>query len=427
MKGMQMKNSTKNLLRALIALMLIVFSLTSMTSCLFMDFSFNIEDYFDEDGGENDPDDDKPLTPPNPSNPGGNGSDDKVDDELTFIPDDGSSSDNASALNRTLLSTVIVESRFALPSYGSGVFYKLDKEKGDAYIITNYHVIFDTDEGICKNVNVYLYGMELQKYAVAATVVGGSVDFDIAVLKVEGSEVIKNSLAAVVTIADSDKIQVFDPVYAVGNPEAQGISATRGIISVVSEYLDMTGADDTDIELRVIRTDAAINAGNSGGGLYNEDGGLIGIVSAKIVGSNVDNMGYAIPSNLARNLADNIIDNCDGKDTTQVHRALIGIQITAYTTGVSVDEESGEITRISVVEISSVFDTSVFYGQVKEGDIINSITVNGVTVKPTQIYHVTDHMLTARVGHKVEMSITRGTETLTVSYTVTKDNITLAK
>ena len=138
-------------------------------------------------------------------------------------------------------------------------------------------------------------------------------------------------------------------------------------------------------------------------------------------------MGYAIPSNLARNLADNIIDNCDGKDTTQVHRALIGIQITAYTTGVSVDEESGEITRISVVEISSVFDTSVFYGQVKEGDIINSITVNGVTVKPTQIYHVTDHMLTARVGHKVEMSITRGTETLTVSYTVTKDNITLAK
>lgn len=420
-----MKKLRKNLFRSIVALMLIVFSLTSMTSCLIFDFSILLEDYLDD--FENGLPDDDDGSNPGPSNPDEDESEDDKKDELTFIPSDGSDPENATPINRTLLSTVIVESRFSSAAYGSGVFYKLDKEKGDAYIITNYHVVCDADEGICKNINVYLYGMELKKYAIPATVLGGSVTFDIAVLKIENSEVLKNSLATTVTVANSDDIQVFDPVYVVGNPDAAGISGTKGVINVVSEYIDLAGADGSAIELRVIRTDAAINGGNSGGGLYNESGELLGIVSAKINSVDIDNMGYAIPSNLVKNLVDNIIDNCNGTDSTSVKRALMGIQITAYTTGVSVDEESGEIKRVSIVEISSVFETSVFYGQLMEGDIITSLTVNGVTITPSQIYHVTDHMLTARVGHTVEITVTRGTETLTFNYTISEENISTAK
>ena len=420
-----MKNIRKNLFRAIVAMMLVLFSLTSMTSCLIFDFSYFFEDYLDD--FENNLPDDDDGTNPGPSTPDDDDTEDDANDELTFIPSDGSDPNNATPLNRTLLSTVIVESKFTSAAYGSGVFYELDAENGDAYIITNYHVVFDAKEGICKNVNVYLYGMELRKYAIPATVLGGSVTFDIAVLKIENSEVLKNSVATAASLANSDDIQVFDTVYAVGNPEANGISGTKGVINVVSEYIDLTGADDSAIELRVIRTDAAINSGNSGGGLYNENGELIGIVSAKIMGSNIDNMGYAIPSNLVKNLVGNIIDNCNGADSTSVKRALLGIQITAYTTGVSVDEESGQIKRVSVVEISSVFETSVFYGQLMKGDVITSLTVNGVTITPSQIYHVTDHMLTARVGHTVEMTVTRGTEALTVSYNISEENISNSK
>jgi serine protease Do len=180
----------------------------------------------------------------------------------------------------------------------------------------------------------------------------------------------------------------------------------------------MTGADGSAIELRVMRTSAAINKGNSGGGIYDANGRLVGIVVAKRTGHEVDNMGYAIPINLARNLAENIIYFCSDGTKTGVQRPLIGITITAKVIGVTIDEETGEVVKSERIEISELSDTCIAKDKVKAGDVINSISVDGVTVKVTRLFHVLDHMLTARVGSEVKLNVTRGEETIEVTFTV---------
>ena len=380
-------------------------------------------------------------TPSNPSTPsipggesGGNTSGGETgttdgDTDVEFYPNQGSTSaENVAAKNRTLLSTVVIVSHFGnSPSAGSGVIYSIDKEKGDAYIITNYHVVYSDSYGICDVAKLYLYGMRYENYEIPATFVGGSATYDIAVLKVEGSEVLKNSYAVAADFGDSEQVRVFDEVFVVGNPEGYGMAVTEGIVSVDSESLEMDGADGSPIELRVMRVSAAINRGNSGGGLYANEGKLIGIVVAKRVGSDIDNIGYAIPSNLAKNLVDNIIYFCSDGSKTTIQRPLIGITITAKVVGVVIDEETGEVIKAEKIEISELSDTCIAKDLVAVGDVVNSITVNGVTVSVTRLHHVIDHMLTARVGTTVVMNITRGEETLDVTFTVPETAFTSVK
>ena len=323
--------------------------------------------------------------------------------------------EDISPKNRTLLSTVVIQTKFgSSPSSGAGVIYKLDKETGDAYIITNYHLVFNKSYGSCTSANIFLYGMVFADYAIPASVVGGSVNYDIAILKVSGSELLKKSYATSVTLGDSEYVRVFDEVYAVGNPEGFGMAATEGIISVDSESLDMTGSDGSSIKLRVMRVSAAINEGNSGGGLYDANGKLIGIVCAKRIGSDIDNMAYAIPVNLAKNLADNIIDNCNGTTVTKPQRAFIGTKITATVVGLVADPTTGELYRAERVEIGTINSDCIIKNEIKVGDVINSLTVDGATVNVTRIHHVTDHMLTARRGSEIILNVTRGNETFDI-------------
>ena len=157
---------------------------------------------------------------------------------------------------------------------GAGVIYKLDKAKGDAYIITNYHVIHsakDSSESqIARTINLYLYGMEASEYAIPAKFVGGSMQYDLAVLKVTGSTVLVNSIATEATVADSNDVSILDTAIAIGNPDTNGISATAGYVNVDSEEIELLASDDkTTVRIRVMRIDAEINGGNSGVGLFN--------------------------------------------------------------------------------------------------------------------------------------------------------------
>ena len=133
-------------------------------------------------------------------------------------------------------------------SAGSGVIYQMDTSEGDAFIITNYHVVYDassnTENGISEDISVYLYGSEIEEKAMKATYVGGSLYYDIAVLRVEDSEILKTSNACAVDVADSDKVAVGDSAIAIGNAQGLGISSTSGIVSVDSEYITMTAADE---------------------------------------------------------------------------------------------------------------------------------------------------------------------------------------
>ena len=154
-----------------------------------------------------------------------------------------SSGMSVAATNRALLSSVVIRCANQVPgSYivGSGVIYELDKSRGNAYIITNYHVVYNESTGsLFSNsaIKVRLYGMDSDNYEIGAEYVGGSKEYDIAVLKITGSTILKNSDALPAIFADSENAFALDNVVAIGNPKGAGISATKGIISKESEYI----------------------------------------------------------------------------------------------------------------------------------------------------------------------------------------------
>lgn len=435
-----MAGATKRIISLILALTLVSGCVFAFSSCL---YTYDILTGQDEGNGEGDSSGSGNQNT-SQNNTGGGGSDQNGDEPVEYYPVDNTEElKELDGAVKTLLSTVIIDARFDIynsypygttettehSSYGSGVIYKLDKEKGDAYIITNYHVVFNsssaTSNGISDKINLYLYGQHLNSYAIEASYVGGSMNYDLAVLKVEGSEVIKNSAALAASIGDSEKVNVFDKVYAVGNPEGFGMSATDGMISVESETLKMTGADGrTMLSLRVMRISAAINDGNSGGGLYDTEGKLIGIVNAKRTGSDVDNIAYAIPINLAKNIAENIISNCDGKTKTSLYRCMLGVNLTAKVAGVVVDGETDRVTKVEIVEVESLTDDSIMKDKLSVGDIITSITLDGVTVKVTRIHHVIDLMMLAKAGSTVTINATRGGVAFETRITVPESAIT---
>ena len=159
----------------------------------------------------------------------------------------------------------------------------------------------NTDNHISDKIYIYLYGLESEAYAIPATYVGGSANYDIAVLRVDKNDILLDAIetgaAMAVTVANSDELTPGMTTIAIGNPSSSdadlgGISVTKGIVSVDSEYITMSAIDTSgEVQFRVIRIDAPVNSGNSGGGLFNDKGELIGIVNAKISSSSVENIG----------------------------------------------------------------------------------------------------------------------------------------
>ncbi len=315
---------------------------------------------------------------------------------------------------------------------GSGVLYQVESD-GSAFVITNYHVVYDSSSDTANHISdqiyLYLYGLEDEAYAIPASYVGGSANYDIAILRIDQSEVLKNAIAsgsaAAVTIGNSDEIVPGETTIAIGNPSAtglSGISVTKGIVSVDSEYITMTAADNSgEVSFRVIRTDAPVNSGNSGGGLYNDRGELIGIVNAKINSSSLENIGYAIPSNVARAIADNIIDYCYGTDCETVMRGLLGITVTTSGMSTAYDPETGRLIRSEEVTVYEVTSGGLGESILQAGDVIKSITIGDQTVEVTRQYHLIDAMLDVRAGDTVSMRIVRNGEEMTVSTTMTED------
>ncbi len=318
------------------------------------------------------------------------------------------------AISRALLSSVSIFCQVTSTEYqtGSGVIYKLDKSAGDAYIITNHHVVYNENSGSIFNNSsmfVYLYGMEHDQYAIPAKYVGGSRSYDIAILKVSGSDVIKNSNARSAVVADSDNVSVLDSVVAVGNPLSQGISATRGAVNVESEYVD----NGSYSPMRVMRVDAPVNQGNSGGGLFNTNGELVGIVDAKIIDEAVDNVAYVIPSNVAVRLVDNILYYCDGTSRVNGKFVSLGITLELFDVTVKYDEVTEKLTKLETVTIAEIASSSYAASAgLKVGDIIISITVDGEEYHITKLYQPGETRLLLRPESSVVYKINRGGEEL---------------
>lgn len=217
---------------------------------------------------------------------------------------------SASSTNNCTDATAFFSS--SMSSRGSGVIYEVDKSHGDAYIITNYHVVSNTTTN-----KVFAYRWILlwdSIKPIKASYVGGSSIYDIAVLKVENAEEIKRSSCVGVSLGESKDICIGEEVFAIGNSMARNLRVTTGVVAVEEDLMGTTSYN------MYISHSADVNSGNSGGGLYNSCGSLIGIVNAKFRDVNptsgalmysevVHGMNYAIPVDLAVSIARNIIRN----------------------------------------------------------------------------------------------------------------------
>ena len=354
-----------------------------------------------------------------------------------YINSNVSGYDTENAINSALFSSLSIIAEFPVLndgqqttgySAGSGVIYRIDKEDGDAIVITNYHVIHNSSaygsNKFAQSIKLFLYGKEVSNYAIDATIIGGSMTYDIAVLSVDNSAVLKNSSATAVTFGDSNNVKVGSTAIAIGNSKGGGISATTGVISVDSEYIDLQIDDSVEaIQYRSIRIDAAINPGNSGGGLFNAKGELIGIVNAKTISSDVEGMGYAIPGTLVKYVAENIIWNASlGK--TGVLKGLMGVTVAAEESSAVYNEELQMAQIVEKVVVQNVNFGSLAYGKIFAGDILISIEHGENLIDINRTFVIVDYMLNVRPGDNFTITVNRYNREIKLSFTIQESHFT---
>ena len=254
-------------------------------------------------------------------------------------------------------------SQFVTEGAGSGVILTTD-----GYVITNKHVVDSAS-----SITVRLQDGSEHK----AELIGTDEKTDLAVLKINA-----NGLTPA-TFADSDTIQVGQVALAIGNPLGElGGTVTDGIISAKDRAITIDGQTMT-----LLQTSAAVNPGNSGGGLFDSSGNLIGVVNAKTSGTNIEGLAFAIPSNIVSSIANELIENgyISG-------RPQLGIKVyqqsgyysptqNGYAGGVYIAEllvDSGlqvndQIISVDGKEIASTTDISLALDQHSVGDIVEVV------------------------------------------------------
>ena len=189
-------------------------------------------------------------------------------------------------------------------SCGSGVIIANDGTY--LYMVTNQHVVANATTLSVSFVDHSVYEAQL---------CGTDEEADLAVIKVAVADLSSDTLSqiAVISIGDSDELEVGEQVVAIGNALGYGQSVTTGIVSA----LDCSLTNESGTTASYIQTDAAINPGNSGGALLNLDGELIGINTAKLSDTDVEGMGYAIPiSDVAERIAELMTQTTQGSSTS---------------------------------------------------------------------------------------------------------------
>lgn len=342
-----------------------------------------------------------------------------------------------SSVQRSLLSAVEVDAYHYYPhesglstrrvgSTGAGVIIRLDRQSGDAYILTNYHVLYEAgaEHPMSQEIFVYLYGLEDEGHKIKAEFIGGTVSFDLAVVRVTGSETLKNSYACAAEWRWSSGLAVGETVFTIGNPVGEGLAAASGMLTRESQTLNVQRADGAGtVEARLLRVDIPLNHGNSGGGLFDADGKLVGIVVAKNDDNGVEGIGYVIPSDIAWRASENMIDSYLTYETSVIRKCLLGITV-AGEDPYAVIDEAGVIRGREKVVVKDIITASAAYGHVRTGDIILSMKKNDHLVRADHPYNIVDFMLEVRPGDVIEINLLRGEEELTLSISFTEKALT---
>ena len=256
-------------------------------------------------------------------------------------------------------------------SAGSGVI--IDEDGSNLYIVTNDHVISSASE-------IQVQFADGSEHA--ASVVGADSSNDIAVISVPISDISEETKAAIsiATVGDSDSLVLGEQVVAIGNALGYGQSVTSGYVSAFDRSLTLSDNSGNTMESTgLIQTDASINSGDSGGGLFNMDGELIAINEAKSSttssGVTVDNMGYAIPMAKAMPIVESMIDGTFTESSPQAGSAYLGVTVSEIT-----EEASMLYNMPDGLYVSSVIDGSPAQAAgIQTGDIITSIDGSEVT------------------------------------------------
>jgi serine protease Do len=199
----------------------------------------------------------------------------------------------------------------------------------------------------------------------------------------------------------------------VGNPESGGISVTSGIISVDSEYVDISSPKGVgSIEMRVMRIDTPVNHGNSGGGLFDSNGRLIGIVNAKSDIEDVDDIGYAIPSNVVYAAAENIRNNYEKEGRSGVYKATIGMGIKMESSAAVFDEEKMQVLIREEIFVSELTEGSLAEGVFEVGDKLISMSSGNLTREVRRLFTPIDFILSLSAGDEITFTVERGGEVI---------------
>ena len=293
---------------------------------------------------------------------------------------------------------------------GSGVILS-----EDGYILTCAHVISGVD-----TIQVTTYdGTEYE-----AEVVGSYEDGDIAVLKID-----TDGLQAA-TLGDSDQVRVGETVYAVGNPGGTlSGTVTDGIISALDRDITVSIESESNvpgmknstktISLTVLQTSAAVSPGNSGGGLFNADGELIGMVNAKGVNSNQEGLGFAILVNTIQKVAESLINDgsyTDDKTAKSDNNAVLEITAAEVNQAMAAMLEAEEGVYVQNVQADGASD-----GKLEVNDRL--ISIDDDMIQSTE--DLTKKLTGYAPGDTVTLSVEREGKLVSVEITLAKKQMLL--
>jgi len=275
---------------------------------------------------------------------------------------------------------------------GSGIIIR-----EDGYILTNNHVVNSSSNssfyeiGKANKVTVYLHKEETPY---EGKIIGTDEQTDLAIIKIE-----KTGLPAA-ELGNSSTVQVGEFAMAVGNPLGMESSVTSGIVSAVNREI----TDSEGITYSLIQTDAAINSGNSGGALVNSKGQVIGVNFLKVSGTGVEGLGFAIPINDAKEIAEQLIQY------NKVKRPYMGIA--------GIDLSSQDAQRYHLVEgiyVKSVDDFSAAQkADLRIGDVI--VKVDGKEVKTMNELNAIKN--THKIGEEMTLVVNRSGEEKEIKITL---------
>ena len=255
----------------------------------------------------------------------------------------------------------------------------------DGYILTNFHVIEDSD-----SITVSMFGGNSYE----AALIGYDESNDIAVLKIEAE-----GLSPVI-LGDSDNMNVGDSVVAIGNPLGElTFTLTSGAISAKDREVTFSN----NVSMNLLQTDCAINSGNSGGALFNLYGEVIGVTNAKYSnsssGASIDNIGFAIPINSIMNIVESIIEK------GYISKPYIGFSVL----DVSAETQAYGIPAGAAIQAVSE-DGPAAQAGLQKGDVITAVDGKAMTSK-----ELVSYIGEASVGQEMVFSIYRQGEELEIT------------